>query len=109
MAGVLAIALCIWSLLPVIGPLLGVQRSPEELIDWVNDHNLVVLVDPSPIVTDGKGSYGDWAIAELGVRRKIAVLLWILSIVPLALWVARGKTEDNSDSSRQDGFASTAS
>jgi len=87
----LAVVFVIWSFVPMIGPLIGIQRTPDEIIEFITRHNLVLLVNPAPVIKNGNGSYHDWAFAEFEGRRKAGVALWIAGSVLLGLWAARSK------------------
>jgi hypothetical protein len=91
----LALVFVAWTIAPLIGPLSGVRRTPDELIEFITRHNIVCLVDPVPLIKESNGSYGKWALAELEMRRNTAVVLWIAGVVPLGLWAARSKGTRN--------------
>ena len=86
---VLAFVLLAWTVAPMVGPLVSIQRTSDELIEFITRHNIVCLVDPVPVIKEKNGSYHEWALAEIKTRRNIAVLLWIAGSVPLGLWAAR--------------------
>ena len=50
-----------WFIGPLTGPIAGVGRSSDELIEWIQSHNTIVLVNPVPIMEDRNGSYYNWA------------------------------------------------
>jgi len=76
--------------------LLGLQRTPDEEIEFVKYHNTIILVDPVPVIKNGTGSYSDWALAEIEIRRRIAIVLWIAGSVSFGFWAAARKTEPKS-------------
>jgi hypothetical protein len=86
---VLALGCTIWTIGPAIGPMLGLQRTTDEEIEFIKHHNTIILVDPVPVIKNGTGSYSDWALAEFEMRRRIAIVLWIAGSVPLGFWAAR--------------------
>jgi hypothetical protein len=59
-----------WVIGPLIGPLAGVERSRDELIEWIQRQNTIVLVNQVQIIKDRNGSYYDWASAEIAIRCK---------------------------------------
>ena len=93
-----AFALVIWTMGPVIiHPLTGFRRTPDELMKFIAYHNIVLLVDPVPVIRNGTGSYYDWAYAEILMRRRAAIVLWIAGMVPLGIWAAHRTREKASE------------
>lgn len=68
-----------WSFSPMIGPLIGSQRTTDEMIKFINEKNIIVLAAPSPFFNRGE-SYHEWAEIELDRRFTISSILFILLI-----------------------------
>ena len=87
-----------WAFVPMTGPLVGIQRTQEELIEFAKRRHMVLFVDPATILKDRDNSYHDWASAETRMRIKVAGGLWLAGIIALGFWAAKRnsrKTIDN--------------
>ena len=102
---VLAFGFMIWTIGPWVGPLLGVQRTRDEVMEFIKYHNVVLLLDPELVVKDRTGSYYDWACAEFILRRRVAVVLWIGAVVLLGFWANRRKDKKMVDNNQMLGTA----
>ena len=85
----LAFVLLTWTFVPMVGPLIGIRRTPDEVIEFIKRRNIILLVDPVPVIKDGNGSYHDWAFDEISMRCKVAVLALVVGTMPLGFWAAR--------------------
>ena len=102
---VLAFGFMIWTIGPMVGPILGVQRTHDEVMEFIKYHNVVLLLDPELVIKDRTGSYYDWAYAEFVLRRRVAVALWISVVVLLGLWARRENNKKMTDNNQMLGTA----
>jgi len=86
---IFSFVLFIWIMMPMIGPLIGTRRTPDDMVEWIKRRNIILLVDPILVIKRQKGSYQDWALAELNKRFKTSVALWGISIISLVFLVIK--------------------
>lgn len=79
----------IWAFCPIIGPLLGISRSQDEIIKWIHDKNMICLVNPIPIMQQATACYHDWALAEHRERCRIALSVFISWNIAFSCWTIR--------------------
>ncbi|WFB37477.1 hypothetical protein P3T73_06860 [Kiritimatiellota bacterium B12222] len=78
-----------WVVSPMLGPILGTSRSAEEIMEYIQSHNLITLVDPVPYIkTEG---YHEWAYHELLKRRNVALFTsaFFIGIVSIRFYMHR--------------------
>ena len=77
----------------MIGPIRGSKQTPNEILKFINDRNIILLVKPEPIIKGKDGFYYDWASDEFITRRKASVAIWIICVASLAVWASKRKKE----------------
>ena len=86
---IFSFVLFIWIMMPMIGPIIGTRRTSDNMVEWIKRRNIILLVDPILVIKRQKGSYQDWALAELNKRFKASAALWGISIVSLVFLVIK--------------------
>jgi len=81
--------LTIWSFVPMVGPILGIRRTPDEILRFIKDRHIILLVNPEPIINEKDAGYHDWAYEELMIRRNVSVVTWIVCATSLSFWSTR--------------------
>jgi hypothetical protein len=77
---IIVIPICIyWTFSPMVGPLIGSRRTTDEVIKFINERNIIVLVAPRPFFNEGK-TYHDWAKVEFNRRFVTSAILFALLI-----------------------------
>ena len=91
----LVAAFAVWTISPMIGPIVGTRRTTKELIDYTKKHNMILLVEPSNIIKNG--SYYEWANQEVYKRALVSMIicLTVLTLNILAIKRKQKKTITN--------------
>jgi len=100
----LGLALLSWGFVPCIGPLVGIQRTQEQLLEFAKDRRHALFVDPAAVLSDGNNSYHDWAYAETKIRIMVSSGVWLAGIIILGFWAAKPRPKKSVDNNRLQGI-----
>jgi hypothetical protein len=81
-----------WSVSPNIGPLMGTNRSTLGIINYIDNHNILTLVNPLEIIGKGNNSYHDWAFEEFKERAFWSMLFWVCCVISAQILIKKKQT-----------------